>query len=183
MKTTSKIRGAYRISTNIGTISQPHGHEQVQGFFDRIEAVFEQVDQAEGFIARGDGTWGTCVLPRFVDEGKHASAQVTLSVWTDIESICALAYRGVHGEAFKKRGDWAIKPEWPSYVAWWVADDHYPSHEEACQRLEYLHDHGPSPHAFNFKQPFDEQGQPVELDRPLLQKRITSNETVQTEDS
>ncbi|NKB70530.1 MAG: DUF3291 domain-containing protein [Candidatus Latescibacteria bacterium] len=166
-----------------GILRQPYGHQDVQGFFDRVEAVFEQADQAGGFIARNDGTWGTYVLPRFFVERKHASAQATLSVWRDIESICAFAYRGAHGEAVKKRSDWAIKPAWPTYVAWWVADDHYPTHEEACQRHEYLHDHGPSPCAFNFKQPFDREGQPVELDRQLLQERMTSNQTHQTEDS
>ena len=57
-------------------------------------------------------------------------------------------------------------------MAWWVNDAHTPSEEEACRRLEYLHDHGPSAHAFNFKQPFDEKDQPTILDRDLLQQRI-----------
>lgn len=77
-----------------------------------------------------------------------------------------------HGEAFQKRRDWFLKPEWPTYVAWWVDDDHTPTCEEACQWQEYIHDHGPSAYAFNFKQPFDEKGQPTELDRDLLQQRI-----------
>ena len=159
-----------------GVLRHPQGHGQVQGFFDRIESVFEQVDQADGFIARSDGTWGTFVFPRFFDERKHASGQATLSLWSDIESVCAFAYRGAHGEAFRKRRDWAIEPEWPSYAAWWVADDHVPTYEEACQRHEYLHDHGPTSYAFTFKPPFDQQGQPVELDRSLVKSRIANND-------
>jgi hypothetical protein len=33
-----------------------------------------------------------------------------------------------------------------------------------------------------FKQPFDAEGQPVELGRPLIQERIARNETRQAED-
>jgi hypothetical protein len=37
-------------------------------------------------------------------------------------------------------------------------------------------DHGPNAQAFNFKQPFDAEGQPVELDRKRLDQRIAANE-------
>ncbi|NKB65817.1 MAG: DUF3291 domain-containing protein [Candidatus Latescibacteria bacterium] len=141
-----------------GILRQPYGHQQVQGFFDRVEAAWAQAEQAEGFIDRDRGEWGDRLSPRFYDEDKHAGAPATLSLWTDLESVSAFAYRAAHGEAFRKRRDWFVKPEWPTYVAWWVDDDHTPTREEACQRQEYLHDHGPSAHAFNFKQPFDEQG-------------------------
>lgn len=158
-------------------LRQQQGHEQVQGFFDRTGAAFAQAEQSAGFIDRSRNDWGSYVPPRFFDEHKHALDLVTLSLWTDLESVCAFAYRGIHGEAFKKRRDWLVKPEWPTYVAWWVNDDQTPTREEACQRLEYIHDHDSSAHAFNFKQPFDEYGQPTELDRDLLQLRMKSNET------
>ena len=165
-----------------GILREPKGHEQVQGFFDRIEAAFAQAEESECFIQRERRTdliegWGPYVSPRFFDETRHAGAPATLSLWTDLESVCGFAYRAAHGEAMKLRSDWFLKPEWPTYVAWWVDDDHIPTREEACQRHEHIHDHGPSPHAFNFKQPFDAQGQPVELNRPLLQERMGSNET------
>ena len=160
-----------------GILREPYGHPQVQGFFDRAGPAFEQVERAVGFVARDrDGAWGPYVSPRFFDEQRHATAPSTLSLWADLESVCAFAYRGIHGEAFKKRREWALKPEWPTYVAWWVEEDHTPTWEEACQRHEHLHDHGPSAYAFNFKQSFDAQSQAVELDRKLLDQRIAANE-------
>ena len=86
------------------------------------------------------------------------------------------AYRDLHGEAFHKRRDWFLKPEWPTYVAWWVEDDHIPNRQEAYDRHLHLYDHEPSPHAFNFKQLFDEQGDPVVLDRETIENRIESND-------
>lgn len=160
-----------------GILREPFGHEQVQGFFDRVGPAFAQAESAAGFVDRDrDASWGPHASPRFYDEKQHAGAPATLSLWADLESVCAFAYRNAHGEAFKKRRDWFLKPEWPTYVAWWVEDDHIPTWVEACQRHEYLHDHGPSPYAFNFKQPFDAKGQSTELDRNLLDQRIAANE-------
>ena len=40
-----------------------------------------------------------------------------------------------------------------SYMClWWVAAGHIPTIEEAKVRLEHLEAHGPTPHAFTFKQ-------------------------------
>jgi hypothetical protein len=64
----------------------------------------------------------------------------------------------VHLEALQKRKEWFRPPEWPTYVAWWIEDDETPTWGDAFARLEYIHDHGPSPYAFNFKQAFDGDG-------------------------
>lgn len=145
----------------------PHGSKQVQGFFDRIFFVFYAADNIDGFIdrARSESDWGPYATPRFFVEGKHAEAPTTLSVWRDLESVYAFVYHGAHLEALKQRKEWFIEPEWPTYVAWWVADDHIPTWVEASDRHEYLHDNGPSFYAFDFKRPFDESGQPTVLDK------------------
>ena len=80
-----------------------------------------------------------------------------------MESVSAFAYRGAHGEVFRKRREWFVKAEWPTYVAWWVDDDHVPTYAEAIERHKRLHDRGPTPHAFNFKTPFDKDGKPTQL--------------------
>jgi hypothetical protein len=45
----------------------------------------------------------------------------------------------------RRRKEWFRKPQWPTYVAWWVSDDHVPTWAEAVERCEHLHDHGASP--------------------------------------
>lgn len=159
-----------------GILNKKEGHPLVRGFFDKIELVFEQAKSSEGFIALSDVSWGTYVSPVFFAPKIHAEAPATLSLWSDIESVCAFAYRNGHSEALKQRNEFFIKPKQPTYAAWWVDDDQIPDRAEACKRLEHLHDHGPGPFAFNFKIPFDNKGNPVELNKELLGLRIKANE-------
>ena len=161
-----------------GILREKEGHPQVQGFFDRISSVFEQAQNSGGFIERNKELRREYCLPRFFDPEKHELAVATLSLWKDLESVCAFAYKFSHGDAFKNRNEWVVKPEWPTYVAWWVGDDKLPSREVACKRLEYIHDNESSPFAFNFKKPFDQNGNPVELDKHLIEVRKKFNETL-----
>ena len=162
-----------------GILLEPWDHPVSKGFVDRVEAVFSQAEQSTGFIDRHRGTegqtWGPHAKSRFFDEQKHAVDIATLSLWCDLESVCAFAYRGIHGEAFHLRRSWCVKPEWPTYAAWWVPDEHRPDWEEAYERHGYLHDNGPSARVFNFKRPFDEAGNPAELDRGRLGELMKAN--------
>ena len=92
---------------------------------------------------------------------KAGATPTTLSLWNNLDPVYSFAYRGIHLEALQKRKEWFQTPEWPTYVAWWVGDDERPTLEEAARRLEHLHDNGPTPEAFTFKQPFDSEGKPM----------------------
>jgi len=157
-----------------GILREPRGHPTVQGFYDRNTVVGAASEQADGFVDRShlvsavEHTWGPIVTPRFFVEGQHARAPMTLSLWDDVESVFAFAYSGVHAEALSHRSEWFIPREWPTYVAWWVEDDHRPDFSEATERLEYLHDCGPSARAFDFKHLYGADGEPTELDRSGL---------------
>jgi hypothetical protein len=141
-------------------LRQPAGHPQVQGFFDRIEGAVESAQGTDGFIAlRRDRPAG--FGPRFYDSAVDGGAPQTLSVWTNLGSVFAFAYRGRHAEALRGRRECFKEPNWPTYAAWWVSDDHMPAWEEVAERLEHLHDHGPTPRAFSFKQAFDAAGLPT----------------------
>jgi hypothetical protein len=162
-----------------GILREPWDHPETKGFVDRIEGSFAQAEQSAGFIDRHRGVdgqnWGPPAISRFYDEQMHAGEAATLSLWSDLESVCAFAYRGIHGEAFHNRRNWFLKTEWPTYAAWWIADEHTPDWEEAFERHEYLHHHGPTAEVFNFKRPFDETGSPTQLDRDRIGQRMESN--------
>ena len=154
-------------------LREPAGHSQVQGFFDRLVAVAQSAEGANGFIGlRYDlpDRFG----PRFYDPEVDAGAPQTLSTWTSLESVFAFVYRGLHAEALRNRKEWFLEPQWPTHVAWWVAENHMPSWQEGAHRLEHLHDHGPTPYAFSFRRPFDAQGQPTTLHRISDADRITT---------
>ncbi|HMS65315.1 MAG TPA: DUF3291 domain-containing protein [Ignavibacteria bacterium] len=159
-----------------GILKEKKGHPLVQGFWDRVDTVFSQAESSEGFLNLDNGSWGKYASPRFFDPEKHVSAPATLSLWKDLESVFAFAYHKTHSEALKMREEWALKPEWPTYAAWWVDDDHFPTREEACHRLEYLHDNGSCPFVFNFKMPFDKDGNPAKLNKELIDIKIKSND-------
>ena len=96
----------------------------------------------------------------------------------DLESAFAFAYAGVHAEALSRRKEWFLAPAWPTYVAWWVPDDHTPDWHEATARHEHLHDNGPSPYAFDFKHPFGPDGNPVDIDRVRVKVKMERNARV-----
>ena len=161
----------------------------MKGFWDRTEATFESAFNSEGFIGGMRGDNGEFVpgpgfdgpIPKSIPHGsetdsrtdfyaEYESAPSTLTIWSDLESVAAFAYRGRHGEALSKRQEWFAETEYPVYVAWWIEDnDQPPTWSEAGRRLTYLSEHGPSPKAFNFKSAFDSGGSSVKLDRSTLE--------------
>ena len=156
----------------------------VKGFIDRNPEVIGLARSHPGFIdlawpavrdttiTRFDwdyGAWGPFDLARFYTGGRDLAkenAAVTLSLWDSIEAVGHFAYTGKHKEALDLRHEWFLAPQWPSYVMWWVADDTIPTWGDAARALEHLHDHGPTPAAFGFKQAFNADGSPRQAARP-----------------
>jgi len=158
-----------------GILREPGGHPDVQGFFDAGVDVFANTDVAIGFIDRyrypadtGGDPFGEYVAGRFVTPGFDDRVAPTLSLWRDLEAVFAFAYAGVHAPALRRRKEWFVTSEWPTYVAWWVADDRRPDWPEANARHEHLHDHGSTSFAFDFRSPFAADGQPIMLDRSRI---------------
>lgn len=167
--------------TTFAILKKPYGNPEVQEFDDRTPPTFEEAENSPGFIARakeepgqnhltnflrGWGDWGTFDVPRFYTGGRtneSDSRASTLSLWTDLDSVFSFVYSGIHRSTLRKRHEWFLKPEWPSYAAWWVADDAVPTWTDACRGLEHLHDHGPSPTAFTFRQAFAADGTPTRV--------------------
>ncbi len=135
-----------------------------QEYYALGPAIFSSAAGTDGFIARAPTPAGGRTA-RFFDPARHGCAVQTLTVWRDLESVYAYAYRGTHVAAFRRRADWFIPRQWSSYAAWWVAEGAMPTWEEAIARFELLHDRGPTPDAFTFKEPFDAAGAPLSLDR------------------
>ena len=167
-----------------GILREAADHPQMQAFWESSSHNFEVAEQSDGFIAHSrskpdseDYDWGESQVCQFFREAEFGRAQITgtLSLWKDLESVFAFAYVESHAEALSHRKEWFLKPEWPTYVAWWVPGGHTPEWSEAVEHHQYLHDHGSSPYAFDFKQPFGTNGEPIELDRALIRVKIERN--------
>lgn len=157
-----------------GILHGPSGDPRVQGFIDRIDAVFAAADAAPGFVSRvpriisadGDG-W---IPPqRFSDASYHDLIAATLSLWEDPESAIAFSYRGSHGEALRGRADWFAKLNGPNHVAWWRTDQGDPPWSEAVAHFDQVWE-GEGPEAFLLQRPFAADGAPYELDRERVRE-------------
>ncbi|SNR74575.1 DUF3291 domain-containing protein [Puniceibacterium sediminis] len=161
--------------TTFAIMKKPYGDPVVHGFEALTPAVFRKAEESAGFIARAReiddrdeltnferdwGPWGKFAVPRFYDGGFETAQDTrasTVSLWASVDAVRQFAYSGLHQRALQQREKWFRKPAWPTYAMWWVDDAHTPSWGEACQRLEHLHDYGPSAYAFDFSQVFAAQ--------------------------
>jgi hypothetical protein len=135
-------------------------------FYDRGPAIFQNADRLPGFIKLvADKKDRDEPHSTFLSESDTIGSSETLSLWTNLETLFAFAYHGLHAEALNKRSQWFRKESFPAYAIWWVDDDHIPDWIEAYQRHGHLHKHGATAFAFDFKHPFDTVGNPVEVDR------------------
>lgn len=166
--------------TTFAILKKPYGFDEVQEFDDRTPFVFSLAESSPGFVARATetddpkksnfdrdwGKWGQFAVPRFYTYGRSTGTDQrasTLSVWTDLISVRNFVFSGLHKEALNKRSEWFLKPEWPTYACWWIDFDHTPTWQEACDKLEELHDFGQTAAVFDFKNPFDQFGQPFKF--------------------
>jgi hypothetical protein len=155
-----------------GQFIEPAGDPSNDGFRAMNDPVFKIADETPGLIARsgyaadeGPSPWGEEVYPRFYDDRGGGWSPATLSLWRDIESLYVFTYSGLHAAALKRGREWFRKPSWPTLVLWWHGKREYPLWQEGVQRMEHLHDNGPSSYAFTFKAPYDEGGSPMKIDR------------------
>jgi GNAT superfamily N-acetyltransferase len=72
---------------------------------------------------------------------------VNLTVWESVEALREFAYRGLHRDFFRRRGDW-FQPGVSGAVMWWIPSGTLPTVDDACRRLDFLRSFGPSPYAF-----------------------------------
>ncbi|MCL6709947.1 DUF3291 domain-containing protein [Pseudomonas sp. R2.Fl] len=167
---------------NFGIHVADYGDPAIEGFLRREPLNFEAAARASGFIARsgyegepGPASWGRQVFPRFLAGSGRESGPSSLSLWQDIESLMAFSYSGIHAEALKHARRWNIEQAWPPLVLFWVEAGRRPEWTEAVERFEQLADHGASPSAFTFKQPFDSSGKPYDINRARMKTLIAGN--------
>lgn len=164
-----------------GVFHEPIGHARVQGFLDRAPGVYAAADASTGFQGRSirdyetwKHSWGDIVVPRCYPQLEHTNYAMTLSLWDDLESVAAFAYKGAHAEALAHRTDWFQSLGLPSYVAWWVDEDRV-SWQDAADRMDHLHEHGSTAQAFNFRNAFDAHGNECRMDAARVLENAKAN--------
>ena len=180
--------GFHLAMDNFGLHVAPLDAPEVQGFIRREPLNFAAAEKASGVVGRsgsrgepGPRSWGVMAFPRFIKGSGFESGPSSLSLWQDIESLMAFSYSGVHAEALKNARNWNTRNAWPPLVLWWVEAGRRPDWQSAASKLEFLHDHGPGPEAFTFKQPYGPDGLPAEIDRSRVRELTEKNLAGQSE--
>jgi len=134
---------------NVARFRRPKDDPANAGFMEALDHVNAQADVADGFIWRlvGEGDNATDIE---IVRGDPDSI-VNLSVWRDVASLEAFAYRQPdHRAVLGQRGEW-FEPMEPSLALWEVSEGHIPSVAEAMAKLAELGRDGPSDAVFTFK--------------------------------
>jgi hypothetical protein len=134
---------------NVGVTVAPLDSAELADFVAALDGVNALAEASPGFVWRLKSDSGNATDVRV---GDNPNFIVNMSVWESVETLFEFVYRSMHTKVMSRRRDWFEKPDRAYHVLWWVPAGHQPTVEEAMARLDHLDKHGPSPHAFTFKE-------------------------------
>lgn len=140
---------------NIARLLAPRDAPETADFVAALDPINALADEAPGFVWRLQTEAGDATDIRPYDDDQMI---VNLSVWESMDALHQYVYRSGHARVMARRREWFSRMVEATLVLWWVPAEHHPTTDEAVARLEYLRQHGPSAHAFTFKQAFPPPG-------------------------
>ena len=150
---------------NIALPKAPVESPLLADFMALLDPINAIADASDGFVWRLQTDEGNATSIRpFEDE----RLMVNLSTWESVEALREFVYRSVHvgSCAGAASGSSTCACTWRCGG---VPAGHVPSVEEAKGRLAHLREHGPTPHAFTFREPF---GPPDGTAAPLVDDEL-----------
>jgi hypothetical protein len=139
---------------NIGRILGRMDSPVMAEFKANLDPINALAEAAPGFVWRLQSDFGNATDIVYSEDPFEL---INLSVWESLESLRSYVYKSHHLEFFKRRAEWFEKATRPTYALWWIERGHVPTVAEARERLEHYREHGASPYAFWFSQPYPEQ--------------------------
>ncbi len=138
---------------NIGRLRAPTDDPIIAEFMAALDEINALAERSPGFVWRfmtEDGN-ATAVRP-FEDE----LMLINMSVWESVESLGDYVYRTDHAGFLRRRREWFERIKEAIVALWWIPAGHRPTVAEGIERIDHLRAHGPTPHAFTFRQPFSQ---------------------------
>lgn len=136
---------------NIGRTKAPLEDPSMAAFMAALDPVNAIADASPGFVWRLQDDSGHATYIRVFDDPQMI---INLSVWESVEALRAFTYRGDHTDVLTRRKEWFDKLDRPHLALWWTAAGSHPTAAEGLARLDHLHRHGPTEHAFTFTKSF-----------------------------
>ena len=134
---------------NIALPREPLDSPALAEFVANLEPVNALADTAPGFVWRLQDDSGDATSIKAFDDERLI---INMSVWESIAALWAFVYDGGHLDVMRRRREWMTKLAETHMALWWVPAGHIPTIGEAEERLDHLRAHGPTEHAFTFKQ-------------------------------
>jgi hypothetical protein len=132
-------------------------------FVANLDPINALADDSPGFVWRLQTDDGDATSIQAYDDELMI---INMSVWESIDQLAEFVYRSGHVAVMRRRREWFERMR-IYMVLWWVPEGHTPTIAEALERLEHLETHGPSPHAFTFKQRFAPDQSPAREFEPM----------------
>jgi heme-degrading monooxygenase HmoA len=136
---------------NIGRSVAPIDSAQLRGFVEQLEPVNALADAAPGFVWRLQTEEGNATAVRVFDDD---GLIMNMSVWQSLDALAAFVFGHQHAQVMRRRREWFIRLREAYTALWWVPAGTIPTLAAAEPRLVSLREHGPTPYAFTFRQPF-----------------------------
>ncbi len=139
---------------------------EMVGFTGRIDAINALAERADGFVWRltDDGPEDGALSLRM--EGHGPMTLVNMSVWENVESLFQFVYKTAHAKVMREERPIFNRIPTDHMVLWWVEEGHTPDLNEAKAKLDEIRANGPTPSAFSFAIPFNENGEPIKTNFP-----------------
>jgi len=135
---------------NIARLVAPLDSPELKDFVGLLGEINELADTSPGFVWRLQDDAGDATSFRpFGDD-----VIVNLTVWESVDALYAYTYRSAHLPVLQRRREWFVRSTRPHLVLWWIDKSARPTLAEAERRLAHLVEHGPTPRAFTFRNPF-----------------------------
>ena len=136
---------------NIGRLVAPTDDPRVKDFMENLDRINGLGKRMPGFVwmMEGSGEPGTGNTETAI--GGDPQFVSNLSVWEDVESLETFVWGTIHKQFYDRKAEWFEVMGAQHFVMWWVEEGHQPTLDEAMERLEHLKTHGPSEHAFGWK--------------------------------
>jgi Domain of unknown function (DUF3291) len=146
------VTPAHLAQVNIARAREPLDAPLLADFMSQLAPVNARADRAPGFVWRMQTEDGDATAVRGF--GGDERLIINLTVWSSLGAMRDFVYSDpAHLAVMRRRREWFERLSLHT-VLWWVPPGHTPNVAEAEERMEHLRAHGPTPHAFTFREHF-----------------------------
>jgi Domain of unknown function (DUF3291) len=143
---------------NIARLRGSAGESVMLGMFARLEEMNSVAEKSAGFIWRFRASDATPDASRVFKDlfvpFEPERLFYNMSIWESPEYLRQYVFKTAHAETLLDKSHWIAELDRPHLALWWVPVDHRPTVAESAERLRVVHEKGPTPFAFTFKNCF-----------------------------